>query len=44
MTIGCPREIKAQENRVALLPSAAYQLTRRGHAVVMEAGAGLGSG
>jgi alanine dehydrogenase len=44
MTIGCPREIKAQENRVALLPSAAYQLTRRGHAVVLETGAGLGSG
>jgi alanine dehydrogenase len=44
MTIGCPREIKAQENRVALLPSAAYQLTRRGHAVMVEAGAGLGSG
>jgi alanine dehydrogenase len=44
MNIGCPREIKAQENRVALLPSAAYQLTRRGHAVVMEAGAGVGSG
>jgi alanine dehydrogenase len=44
MIIGCPREIKAQENRVALLPSAAYQLTQRGHAVVVEAGAGVGSG
>src|ERR1043166_6368707 len=44
MNIGVPKEIKAQESRVALLPSAAYQLTRRGHAVVVEAGAGAGSG
>src|SRR6187549_2697247 len=44
MIIGCPREVKAQENRVALLPSAAYQLTRRGHAVVVQSGAGVGSG
>ena len=44
MNIGVPREIKAQENRVALLPSAAYQLTRRGHTVIVEAGAGAGSG
>lgn len=44
MIIGCPKEIKAQENRVALLPSAAYQLTRRGHTVLVETGAGLGSG
>jgi len=44
MNIGVPKEIKAQENRVALLPSAAYQLTRRGHKVVVEAGAGSGSG
>jgi len=44
MILGCPREIKAQEKRVALLPSAAYQLTRRGHTVLVEAGAGIGSG
>jgi alanine dehydrogenase len=44
MIVGCPREIKAQENRVALLPSAAYQLTRRNHTVLIEAGAGSGSG
>jgi alanine dehydrogenase len=44
MIIGCPCEIKAQENRVALLPSAAYQLTRRNHTVLIEAGAGAGSG
>jgi len=44
MKIGVPKEIKAQENRVALLPSAAYQLTKRGHQVIVEAGAGAGSG
>lgn len=44
MTIGVPKEIKAQENRVALLPSAAYQLIRRGHRVLVERGAGVGAG
>src|SRR4051812_48699865 len=44
MIIGVPKEIKPQENRVALLPSAAYQLTRRGHTVLVERGAGAGSG
>jgi alanine dehydrogenase len=44
MVIGIPREIKDQEHRVALLPSAAYQLARQGHGVVVEQGAGIGSG
>ncbi len=44
MIIGVPREIKEQEYRVALLPSAAYQLTKRGHTVVVERGAGVGAG
>jgi len=44
MTIGVPREIKDQEYRVALLPSAAYQLIKRGHQVIVERGAGAGSG
>ena len=44
MNIGVPKEIKQQENRVGLLPSAAYQLTRRGHRVLVGAGAGLGTG
>ena len=44
MIIGVPREIKEQEHRVALLPSAAYQLVKRRHAVLVESGAGLGSG
>ena len=44
MIIGIPREVKADEHRVALLPSAAYQLVQRGHDVVVERGAGRGSG
>ncbi len=44
MRIGVPKEIKPQESRVALLPAAAYQLTKRGHRVVVERDAGVGSG
>jgi len=44
MNIGVPREIKAQEHRVALQPSAALQLARRGHRVLVEVGAGAGAG
>ena len=44
MIIGVPKEIKEQEQRVALLPSAVEQLKRRGHTVLVEKNAGLGSG
>lgn len=44
MIVGVPKEIKKQEYRVALLPSAAYQLTKRGHQVLVQRGAGIGSG
>src|ERR1043166_7335516 len=44
MIIGVPKEIKEQEQRVALLPSAAGQLKRRGHTVLVEKNAGIGSG
>ena len=44
MIIGCPKEIKSQEHRVALLPSGAYQLVKRGHTVLVERNAGVGSG
>ena len=44
MIIGVLREIKDQEHRVALLPSAAYQLIKRGHQVIVERGAGVGAG
>lgn len=43
MVVGCPREIKSQENRVALTPGGARQLVRQGVTVVVEAGAGLGA-
>lgn len=42
--IGVPKEIKAQENRVALTPSAAWQLVKNGHTVLVEREAGAGSG
>src|SRR5579862_3727691 len=44
MIIGVPKEIKEQEQRVALLPSLARQLVRRGNSVLVETKAGLGSG
>jgi alanine dehydrogenase len=44
MIIGVPKEIKEQEQRVALLPSGTLQLTRHGHSVVVERDAGFGSG
>ena len=44
MIIGVPCEVKAAEHRIGLLPSAAYQLTQRGHRVLVEASAGAGSG
>src|SRR3954471_6504193 len=44
MIIGVPKEIKEQEQRVAFLPSAATQLTKHGHSVLVETNAGTGSG
>src|SRR5687767_15182723 len=44
MLIGVPREIKRDEYRVAMLPVGVEELTRAGHHVLIEAGAGLGSG
>jgi alanine dehydrogenase len=44
MIIGVPKEVKDQEFRVALLPSAAYQLVQRGHQVIVESQAGAGAG
>jgi alanine dehydrogenase len=44
MIIGLPKEIKEQEQRVALVPSAVEQLRRRGHSVLVEKNAGDGSG
>src|SRR5436189_1420181 len=44
MIIGVPKEIKEQEQRVALLPSVTNELTKNGHSVLVETNAGLGSG
>ena len=44
MIIGVPKEIKEQEQRVALLPSSTNELTKKGHSVLVEKDAGLGSG
>jgi alanine dehydrogenase len=44
MIVGVPTEIKPDENRVALVPAGAEALTGRGHEVLIQAGAGGGSG
>jgi alanine dehydrogenase len=44
MIIGIPREIKPQEYRVALTPAGCEMLTEDGHEVLIESGAGIGSG
>jgi alanine dehydrogenase len=44
MLIGVPREIKRDEYRVAMLPVGVEELTAAGHRVLIEAGAGVGSG
>ncbi|RKO67314.1 alanine dehydrogenase [Desulfofundulus salinus] len=44
MIVGVPKEIKDNENRVGITPSGVEALVKAGHQVVIEAGAGLGSG
>src|SRR5215211_282390 len=44
MKIGVPKEIKVNENRVALVPAGAEAMIAAGHAVTVEKGAGEGSG
>ena len=44
MTIGIPNEIKPSESRVGMTPAGVFELTRRQHAVIVQSGAGLGSG
>ncbi|MCA9264712.1 MAG: alanine dehydrogenase [Planctomycetales bacterium] len=44
MIVGVPQEIKRDEYRVALLPVGVEELVRAGHRVLVQAGAGLGSG
>jgi alanine dehydrogenase len=44
MIVGVPKEIKSDEYRVAMLPVGVEELTSAGHRVLVEAGAGQGSG
>ncbi len=44
MIIGVPKEIKTNENRVALVPAGSEALVHAGHTVLVEKGAGTGSG
>jgi alanine dehydrogenase len=44
MDVGVPKEIKAEEKRVALTPAGAAALVAHGHRVLVERGAGIGSG
>jgi alanine dehydrogenase len=44
MNIGIPTEIKPDERRVALTPSGAHEFVRRGHRVLVQHDAGVGSG
>jgi alanine dehydrogenase len=44
MIVGVPREVKNNENRVALTPAGALELAKRQHEVYVQAGAGLSSG
>ena len=44
MIVGVPKEIKRDEYRVGLLPVGVEELCRAGHQVLVESGAGLGSG
>ena len=43
MIVGCPKEIKNNENRVGLTPGGVWALTQAGHTVLVEKGAGVGS-
>jgi len=44
MIIGVPKELKSNESRVALTPTGAHALVEAGHQVIVETGAGAGSG
>lgn len=44
MIVGVPKEIKPEENRVAIVPGGVETLVKRGHKVIIEKNAGVGSG
>lgn len=43
MNIGIPKEIKAQENRVSIIPGSVLELVKRGHRIIVQTGAGIGA-
>ena len=44
MIIGVPKEIKNNENRVGMTPAGVQEMTKHGHTVYVQAGAGVNSG
>jgi alanine dehydrogenase len=44
MIIGIPKEIKSDENRISLTPAGVHQFIGNGHEIIIEKGAGIGSG
>src|SRR3954468_19268009 len=44
MIVGVPTEVKTREYRIGMIPAGARMLTSRGHKVLVQAGAGMGSG
>ena len=44
MIVGVPTEVKTREYRVGMIPAGARTLTSHGHKVLVQQGAGLGSG
>ena len=44
MVIGLPKEIKNNENRVALTPAGVFELTKNNHTVYVQENAGVNSG
>src|SRR5438270_8533486 len=44
MIVGVPKEVKQDEYRVAMVPAGVEELTRAGHTVLIQTGAGSGSG
>ena len=44
MIVGCPKEIKNEEYRVGMTPNGVKDFVAAGHTVIVEAGAGVGSG
>ena len=44
MIVGIPKEIKEDERRIAITPAGVHALVAHGHQVLVESGAGVGSG